>query len=253
MMIYVLEHLSAYGKRVEPKRNLTAGSTYVPNYNPTDIIDNMRRLIKGEKPVQMSPWYEGFSGTMDPIDTGEGYTSNGRMQEVNNTTLKITELPICMWTQSYLEFLDSISGWNPKAKNPFIRQQAIEASSDEMDYEIIVPKIEVGGYYEIMNFRTNKTRAQYRVVLHNTHIMLTSKIVFKKLASVFLPIPWHKFFLQDYNRLYPRLNKLDILTDVIGHLVAVQALEPIQINQRIDHKCNLVIQNIKSFHVHNKI
>ncbi|KAM1114183.1 hypothetical protein ACFX15_046117 [Malus domestica] len=45
MMIYVLEHLSAYGKRVEPKsyfpiipmvlvngceRNLTAGSTYVP-------------------------------------------------------------------------------------------------------------------------------------------------------------------------------------------------------------------------------
>ncbi|KAM1011669.1 hypothetical protein ACFX2J_046697 [Malus domestica] len=136
MMIYVLEHLSAYGKRVEPKsyfpiipmvlvngceRNLTAGSTYVPNYNPTDIIDNMRRLIKGEKPVQMSPWYEGFSGTMDPIDTGEGYTSYGRMQEVNNTTLKITELPICMWTQSYLEFLDSISGWNPKAKNPFIR------------------------------------------------------------------------------------------------------------------------------------
>ncbi|KAB2601817.1 replication protein A 70 kDa DNA-binding subunit C-like [Pyrus ussuriensis x Pyrus communis] len=66
-------------------------------------------------------------------------------------------------------------------------------------------------------------------------------------ASVFPPIPQHKFFLQEYNRLYPRLKKLDILTDVIGPLIAVQPLEPIQINQRIDHKCDLVIQNIRSF------
>lgn len=147
-----------------------------------------------------------------------------------------------------------------------IKQQAIEASSDEMDYEIILPKIEAGGCYEIMNFCTNKMRGQYRVVPHDTHIMFTSKTIFNKLASVFPPIPCHRFFLQDYNRLYPRLNKLDILTsnsvcmcmymytkiycylfykrfshdliifffsfkfeDVIGHIVAVQHLEPIKI------------------------
>ena len=35
-------------------------------------------------------------------------------------------------------------------------QQVIKASFDEMDYEIIVPKIEPGACYEIMNFRNNK-------------------------------------------------------------------------------------------------
>ncbi|RXH98452.1 hypothetical protein DVH24_010777 [Malus domestica] len=88
-----------------------------------------------------------------------------------------------------------------------IKQQVIKASSDEMDYEII-----------------------YRVVPHDTHFPL---------------IPHHRFFLQDYNRLYPRPNKTDTLTDVIGHVVAVQRLEPIKVNQRSDHKCDVVIQNIR--------
>ncbi|CAN6540155.1 unnamed protein product [Malus baccata var. baccata] len=125
------------------------------------------------------------------------------------------------------------------------REQAIEASSDEIDYDIIVSKIEAGACYEIMNFRTNKMRGQYRVVPHDTHVVLTAKTTFNKLTSVFPPIPRHKFFLQDYNRLYPRLNKTDILTDVIGHVVGVQRLEPVKVNQRIDHKCDVVIQNIR--------
>ncbi|KAB2595065.1 replication protein A 70 kDa DNA-binding subunit C-like [Pyrus ussuriensis x Pyrus communis] len=126
------------------------------------------------------------------------------------------------------------------------KQQAIESSFTEMDYEIIVPKIEAGTCYEIMNFRTNYARAQYRVVPHETQIIFISKTVFKKLASVFPPIPRHIFFLQDCNKLYPRLNKCDILTDVIGHLISVQPVEPIQINQRIEDKCDLVIQNIRN-------
>ncbi|CAN6697976.1 unnamed protein product [Malus baccata var. baccata] len=72
-----------------------------------------------------------------------------------------------------------------------------------------------------MNFRTNNVRAQYRVVPHGTHIIFTSKTVFKKLASVFPLIPPHKFFLQYYNRLYPRLNKLDVLTDKHINITAV--------------------------------
>ncbi|KAB2595027.1 replication protein A 70 kDa DNA-binding subunit C-like [Pyrus ussuriensis x Pyrus communis] len=74
-----------------------------------------------------------------------------------------------------------------------------------------------------------------------------NKVVKIKVRVVFPPIPHHRFFLQDYNRLCPPINKLDILTDVIGHIVAVQHLELIKINQRIDHKCDLVIQNIRLF------
>ncbi|TQE13608.1 hypothetical protein C1H46_000615 [Malus baccata] len=117
------------------------------------------------------------------------------------------------------------------------KQQAIEASSDEMDHEIIVPKIEAGACYEIMNFCTNKIRGQYQMVPHDTHAMFTAKTILNKLISVFPPIPRHRFFLQDYNRLYPSLSKIDILT--------VQRLEPIKVNQRSDHNCDMIIQNIR--------
>ncbi|XP_048420836.1 uncharacterized protein LOC125468682 [Pyrus x bretschneideri] len=45
--------------------------------------------------------------------------------------------------------------------------------------------------------------------------------------------------------LYPRLNKDDILTDVIDHITAVQQLESKQINQRIVQKCDIHIENIR--------
>ncbi|XP_070683338.1 replication protein A 70 kDa DNA-binding subunit E-like isoform X1 [Malus domestica] len=71
------------------------------------------------------------------------------------------------------------------------------------------------------------------------------KTTFKKLTSVFPSIPRCRFYLQDYNSLYPRLNRVDILTDIMGRITAVQHLEQKQINQRIKPKCDIIIQNIR--------
>ncbi|XP_048436342.1 uncharacterized protein LOC103931142 isoform X2 [Pyrus x bretschneideri] len=79
----------------------------------------------------------------------------------------------------------------------------------------MVAKIEAGGCYEIIDFRTGKIREQYKVVLHETQVLFNSVTKLKKLASVFPPIPRHRFFLQDYNTLYPRLDRVDILTGKI--------------------------------------
>ncbi len=38
----------------------TGWSTSIPNYNPQDIIANLKRMIKGEQPEHMLPWYRGF-------------------------------------------------------------------------------------------------------------------------------------------------------------------------------------------------
>ncbi len=35
-------------------------STNIPNYNPRDIADNIRRLMKGQELEPMTPWYRGF-------------------------------------------------------------------------------------------------------------------------------------------------------------------------------------------------
>lgn len=39
----------------------------VPNYNPKDIVDNIRRLLNDEEMVTMHPWYRGFNGTITEV------------------------------------------------------------------------------------------------------------------------------------------------------------------------------------------
>lgn len=100
----------------------TGWSSYIPNYNPRDIVANIRRLLNGHSMVPMDPWYRGFKGTIEKTvkEAGVSYTISGILEEVNETTIRITELPIRKWTQDYKEFLESISQGNDKAKDPFI-------------------------------------------------------------------------------------------------------------------------------------
>ncbi|KAF7085410.1 hypothetical protein CFC21_088844 [Triticum aestivum] len=89
----------------------TGWSTYVPNYNPRDIIANLKRLLNGETIVPMVPWYRGFKGSLKETSTkatGVTYTITGVIEEVADTKLKITELPVRRWTTDYKEFLESM-------------------------------------------------------------------------------------------------------------------------------------------------
>lgn len=38
----------------------TGWSSYIPNYNPRDIVANVRRLLNDETMEPMDPWYRGF-------------------------------------------------------------------------------------------------------------------------------------------------------------------------------------------------
>ena len=39
----------------------TGWSSYIPNYNPKDIVANVRRLLNDEPMQPMDPWYRGFT------------------------------------------------------------------------------------------------------------------------------------------------------------------------------------------------
>ncbi|KAG7531692.1 hypothetical protein FFLO_04202 [Filobasidium floriforme] len=83
----------------------TGWSTYVPNYNPIDIVDNLRRMMNNEPLEAMTPWYRGFKGTIERT-TDKSFKCNGILTKINSTTIEITELPIRVWTQSYKEMLE---------------------------------------------------------------------------------------------------------------------------------------------------
>ncbi|KAK4311799.1 hypothetical protein Pmani_016723 [Petrolisthes manimaculis] len=80
----------------------TGWSTKVPNYNPREIVANLKKMIRGEEPKPMKPWFKNFRGTIDNLDH-QRYLVHGEIAELGNNKLEITELPIRVWTQSYKE------------------------------------------------------------------------------------------------------------------------------------------------------
>jgi DNA topoisomerase-2 len=53
------------------------------------------------------------------------YTITGTVEQVDDTTLKISELPVHKWTQDYKEFLETMMTVSEKNKEPFIKVKNI--------------------------------------------------------------------------------------------------------------------------------
>jgi DNA topoisomerase-2 len=133
----ILDYLQEDGQKIEPSYYMpvlplvlvngsdgigTGWSTFIPNFNPRDIISNLKLLIAGEDMVQMDPWYRGFTGTITqktgkPKD-GLSYLVRGAIEVINDTTVHISELPARKWTQDYKAFLESLLAGGSGTKDP---------------------------------------------------------------------------------------------------------------------------------------
>ncbi|KAG4306544.1 hypothetical protein PORY_000532 [Pneumocystis oryctolagi] len=96
----------------------TGWSSYIPNFNPIDLVNNIRKLMNGEELEPMHPWYRGFNGSIEK--QGDKYKISGCIRQIDDTTVEITELPIRFWTQDMKEFLESSVVGSDKVV-PFIK------------------------------------------------------------------------------------------------------------------------------------
>lgn len=94
----------------------TGWATKVPNYNPRDLVKNIRLLISNEEPASLHPWYKNFKGSIDYVTEGK-YLSNGNVAIIGDNKIEITELPVGTWTQTYKEnVLETLLHGNEKVK-----------------------------------------------------------------------------------------------------------------------------------------
>ncbi|RWS31537.1 DNA topoisomerase 2-beta-like protein [Leptotrombidium deliense] len=80
----------------------TGWSTRIPNYNPREIVENIKRLLRNDDLIAMKPWFKGFRGSIVQVDT-QKFVVNGVVSVLDNNSIEITELPVRTWTQSYKE------------------------------------------------------------------------------------------------------------------------------------------------------
>jgi DNA topoisomerase-2 len=85
----------------------TGYSTYIPCFDPKDIVGALRSLIEEKNFKDIHPKYQGFYGQI--IKESESkYVMKGEYEILDDETVQITELPIFMSFEKYREYLISI-------------------------------------------------------------------------------------------------------------------------------------------------
>lgn len=107
----------------------TGFATNIPSYSPKDLMANVRRLIKGEQQQPLVPWIRGHKGAMK--DNGGGkFTSFGVVKQVDSRVVRISELPIGLWTDAFQKNLDEMQ------EKGYISGYRNHTTSEEIDIDI---------------------------------------------------------------------------------------------------------------------
>lgn len=98
----------------------TGFSTNIPCFNPSDIVQKLKGILVDDSQSpsfdsfnNMKPWYNNFKGTIE-VHSGK-YYSRGRYERINNTKVRIKELPVGFWIEDFKELLESILENNKSA------------------------------------------------------------------------------------------------------------------------------------------
>ena len=105
-------------------------STSVPSYNPKDLIENIRRRLKGQEYTDIHPWYRGFTGEIDPVDSN--YKSLGTYT-IDCNLVNVTELPVGTWTSNYKAYLESL------VEKKTITSYTERCTDVDVDFTVIFP------------------------------------------------------------------------------------------------------------------
>ena len=110
----ILEYEYEDGEQIEPKFFIpivptllfngasgigTGYACKILNYNPVDVVRNVKQVLSGKPQTKLTPYYHGFAGTIEKVDSSTLFT--GAFKRLNSTTIQITSLPIGETLDSY--------------------------------------------------------------------------------------------------------------------------------------------------------
>jgi len=131
---HILEYNVEEGKRVEPKVYYpiipmilvngstgigTGYSTNILQFNPLDIVTQLRNIINDKDYKEIIPYYRGFIGEIKPVGD-QDFIVSGCYEIINDNTVHITELPVSrnpISFEKYKEFLTKITILDKKEEN----------------------------------------------------------------------------------------------------------------------------------------
>jgi len=139
----------------------TGWATSVPNYDPREIIANLRLFLRRKKMKVMKPWYRKFTGSIKRSAEKGKWDCTGVVTE-KGACLEITELPLKKWTQDYKEFCFGMLPGSDKKTKVSIQECREYHSEDKVHFvlkatgnDIKTMKAAEGGLESFMKLKSN--------------------------------------------------------------------------------------------------
>lgn len=131
----ILKYIEEDGDSIEPEHYIpilpmilvngaegigTGWSSKIPCYNPLDLVnavkiwlDNDGKIFEQKNDMvvsllpEMKPWYRGYTGEIIPKEDNK-YISWGKLEKVSDDTVRVTELPIGLWTCNFKKRIEKM-------------------------------------------------------------------------------------------------------------------------------------------------
>ncbi len=153
----VLEYLDDDGLSVEPRyyapiipmilvngsKGIGTGfSTDILPYNPIDIITYLKNKLQNKLDANISiefhPYYHGFTGGI--MQTSENkYLITGKYQVIGANKIRVTELPVGLWTDDFKQHLDNLTNnvdKNGKKIQPIVKDIDDMSKTTNVDFVV---------------------------------------------------------------------------------------------------------------------
>jgi len=143
----------------------TGWSTNIPKFNPVSLIKVIKKKL--EKPAikyNINPDFQNWTGELDWNDDKNCYVTKGVWQKSKKSVL-ITELPINVWTENYITFLDNL------CDNKSIRNYIDNSTDNVIHIEVMLTDDTKTTEIESLLKLTSN------ISLNNMHTFLDNKII----------------------------------------------------------------------------
>jgi DNA topoisomerase-2 len=223
---YILNYLTEDNLSIEPEWYIpiipmvlvngvngigTGFSTTIPSYNPLDLVENQKLLIEGKKCKKIKPWYQGFKGTIDEDDDKKNsYFTTGIIEQINDVKVKITELPIGIWTTDYKEFIEKEID-----SNNFIIKYSANNTDINVEFELYIKDL-----HKYLDNGTlyNKLKLVSKLNTTNMHLYNEKGVITKYETVTEIQKEFYKTRLETYKKRKEYLiNKLKYEVDKLKY------------------------------------
>lgn len=77
-------------------------------YSIADIVKNVKAELAGKSQKRMKPFFNGFKGTIQESVGDHTWIMYGTVEFINSTTMKVTEVPVGVSREKYIEHLNKL-------------------------------------------------------------------------------------------------------------------------------------------------